>query len=84
MPPKGSAAKEKDLAEEEEDAQDTRRQVEGKGRKCVCIQADLTRAEECRRAVEEGVKALGGREILVNNAAYQMVRDSIDELSEYV
>ncbi|KAI5825404.1 NAD(P)-binding protein [Schizophyllum commune Tattone D] len=70
------------LAEEEKDAQDTRTQVEGKGRKCVCIQADLTRAEECRRAVEEGVKALGGLEILVNNAAYQMVKNSIDELSE--
>ena len=49
------------LAEEEEDAQDTRRQVEGKGRKCVCIQADLTRAEECRRAVEEGGRESSGQ-----------------------
>ncbi|KAL1703372.1 hypothetical protein EV121DRAFT_208135 [Schizophyllum commune] len=70
------------LAEEERDAQDTRKQVEGKGRKCVCIQADLTRAEECSKAVEETVKELGGIEILVNNAAYQMVQDSIDQLSE--
>ncbi|TRM59255.1 hypothetical protein BD626DRAFT_409228 [Schizophyllum amplum] len=70
------------LPEEEKDAQDTRKQVEGKGRKCVCIQADLSKGEECRRAVDEAVKALGGLEILVNNAAYQMVQNSIDELSE--
>ncbi|KAL1742227.1 hypothetical protein HDZ31DRAFT_43703 [Schizophyllum fasciatum] len=70
------------LAEEEKDARDTRKQVEEKGRKCECIQADLSKGEECKRAVEEAVRALGGLEILVNNAAYQMVQNSIDELSE--
>jgi len=70
------------LPEEEKDAQETKRLVEEKKRKCFLIQADLSKSEECKRVVEESVKALGGLDILVNNAAYQMVRDSILDLPE--
>jgi trans-2-enoyl-CoA reductase len=70
------------LTEEEKDAQDTKKLVEQKGRKCSLIPADLSKNEECRRVVEEAVKSLGGIDILVNNVAYQMVKDSILDLSE--
>ncbi|CAN5792132.1 3-hydroxybutyrate dehydrogenase [soil metagenome] len=35
------------------------------------VKADLTRREDCKRAVEEAVAAFGGLDILVNNAGFQ-------------
>lgn len=57
--------------QEDKDAQETCAQVEKAGRKVTAIRCDLADAEECKRVVEEARKALGGVDILVNNAAYQ-------------
>lgn len=46
----------------------TRESVEGRGRRCVAIGADVARVEDCRRVVEETVAQLGRVDILVNNA----------------
>jgi len=70
------------LKEEEKDAQDAKKLVEERGRKCFLISADLSKSEECKGVVDEVVLALGGINILVNNHAYQMVNDSILDLSE--
>lgn len=43
--------------------------IEGKGRKAVAIQADSADPAAIRRSVTETVAALGGLDILVNNAA---------------
>ena len=43
------------------------------------VAADLTRAEECRRAVEETVERFGRLDVLVNNAGFQ----HIDPLPEF-
>jgi len=72
------------LPEEERDAQQTKSMVEETGRKCVCLAADVRSAAECKKLVEEAVEVLGGLDILVNNAAYQMMVEKIDDLSEYV
>ncbi|GAA5512680.1 D-beta-hydroxybutyrate dehydrogenase [Deinococcus carri] len=45
------------------------------------IPADLARREDCRRAVEETVSALGGLDVLVNNAGFQHI-DPIKEFPE--
>lgn len=70
------------LPVEEKDAQDTKKMVEERGRRCVCLAADLSNQEECRKVVEEVVECFGGIDILVNNCAYQMVQETIEELSE--
>lgn len=72
------------LPQEEKDAQDTKKLVHEAGQKCVLIQADLTEAKECRRVVDEAASQLGGLEIIVNNAGYQMTQDSILDVSEFV
>jgi NAD(P)-dependent dehydrogenase (short-subunit alcohol dehydrogenase family) len=68
--------------EEEEDAQETRRWVEGAGRKCVCVPGDITRPEHCREIVARAVEAFGRIDVLVNNAAFQMTRHSLEETPE--
>lgn len=43
--------------------------IEGKGRKAVAIQADSASPEAIQRSVDDAARALGGLDILVNNAA---------------
>lgn len=57
--------------QEDDDAGETCAQVEKAGRKAVAIRCDLAEVDECRRVVSEAREALGGLDILVNNAAYQ-------------
>ena len=67
---------------EDADAQETRRWVEAAGRRCLVHQFDVRSKEACAELVERTVKELGGLDVLVNNAAYQMSRDSVEEISE--
>jgi NAD(P)-dependent dehydrogenase (short-subunit alcohol dehydrogenase family) len=68
--------------EEDKDANETRRQVEEEGRKCLLVRGDVGEADFCRRAVDQTVKEFGKLDILVNNAAEQHPQDSIGKISE--
>ncbi len=70
------------LPEEEADAARTLAAVQDAGRKGVALPGDLTDRAFCREIVERAVAELGGLDIVVNNAAYQMSHDDIDELSD--
>jgi NAD(P)-dependent dehydrogenase (short-subunit alcohol dehydrogenase family) len=61
---------------EDEDAADTRKLVEAAGRRCVTVPGDISDREHCRALVERAVGELGGLDVLINNAAYQMAYDS--------
>lgn len=65
--------------EEHQDAQDTARLVEQAGRKAVLVPGDVSDPEHCRSIIARAVHELGGLDILVNNAAYQMTRDSLED-----
>ena len=67
---------------EPEDAQETCAAVEAEGRRCLVIQGDVRRSAFCRKAVERTVKTFGKLDILVNNAAFQMHADSIEDLTD--
>jgi len=70
------------LPSEQEDAEETRRWVEDAGRKAVLLPGDLTDEAECRDLVERTVAELGGLDVLVNNAGFQMARtQSIVEIT---
>ena len=70
------------LPEEQPDAEETRRAIEKAGRKALLIQGDVCDAAFCRDAVAETVRAFGGLDILVNNAAYQNRQKGLEELTE--
>jgi NAD(P)-dependent dehydrogenase (short-subunit alcohol dehydrogenase family) len=68
--------------EETADAEETGREVEIRGRKCVLIKGDLGEEAFCKKAVAQAVKKLGQLDILVNNAAEQHPQKSIEDVSE--
>lgn len=62
------------LESEETDAQETARLVRDADRRAVAVPGDLRQEEQCQHLIDTAVTALGGIDILVNNAAYQMVQ----------
>src|SRR5690606_16476371 len=61
------------LSEKEEaDAEETRRWVEKAGRRCLVQRFDVREKRQCLDLAEQVRRELGGLDILVNNAAYQM------------
>ena len=48
--------------------EETRKRVEALGRRCVAIEADVSKPEDCERVVERAVAELGRADVLVNNA----------------
>jgi NAD(P)-dependent dehydrogenase (short-subunit alcohol dehydrogenase family) len=67
---------------EDEDAKDTARYVEQAGRRAVLVKGDVSDAAHCRQIVETAVEEFGRIDILVNNAAYQMTHETLEEISD--
>ncbi|MBK9711034.1 MAG: glucose 1-dehydrogenase [Kouleothrix sp.] len=63
------------------DAQETRRQVEQEGRRCLLMAGDIGDEAFCRDAVGQAVAELGRLDVLVNNAAEQHPQESIEQVS---
>ena len=62
------------LESEEADADETVRLVEAAGRKAVRCPGDIRDEATCQKIIDTAVQELGGLDILVNNAAYQMAQ----------
>lgn len=67
---------------EHNDAKETAKWIEAAGHKAVLVPGDIADREHCRAIVQKAVDAFGRIDILVNNAAYQMTRESIDEITD--
>ena len=67
---------------EDTDAKTTKSAVEAEGRQCILIRGDVTSRAYCRKAVARTVKALGGLDVLVNNAAFQVHSTEFEDLTE--
>jgi len=70
------------LEEEEPDAQETRRWVEESGQKAIAVAGDIRQERYCLDLVERIVAEQGHLDILINNAAYQMTYEKLQEISE--
>lgn len=67
---------------EDEDAQETKRWVEEAGRKAVLMPGDIANPAHCRAIIARAVEEFGRIDILVNNAAYQMTREALEEIPD--
>ncbi len=66
---------------EDRDAQETARLVKDAGRKAVVAGGDIQDYRHCENLVNRAFDELGGLDILINNAAFQMTHESIEELT---
>jgi NAD(P)-dependent dehydrogenase (short-subunit alcohol dehydrogenase family) len=66
---------------EDEDARETARLVEDAGRRALVVPGDITDESHCQSLVRRAQQELGRLDILVNNAAYQMSHQSIQEMT---
>jgi NAD(P)-dependent dehydrogenase (short-subunit alcohol dehydrogenase family) len=68
------------LPEEQRDADETRTAIEAEGRRALLLPGDVTDLEYCEQCVDSTINELGAIDILVNNAAFQKNRESIEEI----
>jgi NAD(P)-dependent dehydrogenase (short-subunit alcohol dehydrogenase family) len=66
---------------ENQDAEETKHEVESEGRRCISIAGDVGDYAFCEKAVEQTVRELGGLDCLVNNAAEQHEIESLEDLT---
>jgi NAD(P)-dependent dehydrogenase (short-subunit alcohol dehydrogenase family) len=70
------------LPVEEEDGKEVERLVTEAGRTALRVPGDLTDPQACRDLVARTVEAFGRIDVLVNNAAFQMVRPSLEDVPD--
>lgn len=68
------------LPDEEEDAQSVIALIEAEGRKGIALPGDIRDEAFCKTLVKDAVKALGGLDVLVNNAGRQQSCDKLEDL----
>jgi NAD(P)-dependent dehydrogenase (short-subunit alcohol dehydrogenase family) len=66
---------------EDEDALLTASYVIEAGQKAVLLKGDIKAEAHCQKIIQTALTELGGLDILVNNAAFQMARPNIQEIS---
>jgi NAD(P)-dependent dehydrogenase (short-subunit alcohol dehydrogenase family) len=70
------------LEQEQPDARELRDEIRKLGRRALLIPGDVCDPEFCNRAVKQTIETFGQVDILVNNAAYQNRKNSIDEITD--
>ena len=68
--------------DEHKDARDTKKHVQAEGRECILIAGDVKDPKFCGSAVKKVVKAFGRLDVLVNNAAFQLHAERLEDMSE--
>ncbi len=66
--------------EEDEDAKETAKYVREAGKKAVLVRGDISEESHCKKIIEKAVNEFGQVDILVNNAAFQMSRESLQDI----
>ena len=66
---------------EEEEAVNTKKEVEAYGVMCIAIQADLSIENECKKVVNTVVNQLKGLDVLINNAGLHWEAKTLTDIS---
>ncbi len=69
------------LPEEEPDARKVVEQIEQAGRRAIALPGDIADEAFCEQLVSDAVEALGGLDLLINNAGKQVHVEHLEELS---
>jgi len=67
---------------EHDDARETARLVEEAGRRAILVPGDLADPAHCRAVIERAVAEFGRIDVLVNNAAFQMSHEAIEDIPD--
>lgn len=67
---------------EDADAEETARYVSEAGRRVVLMSGDLSDPQHCREIIARAVQEFGRLDVLVSNAAFQMHRESLEEIPD--
>lgn len=67
--------------DEHEDAEETKKIIEQKGRKCILIPGDVGDENLCILAVQKTIESFKKIDIIVNNAAAQYPQNSIEDIT---
>jgi NAD(P)-dependent dehydrogenase (short-subunit alcohol dehydrogenase family) len=66
---------------EDADARKTAEFVESAGRKAVTVRGDIQDEQFCKKLVRQAYDQFGRLDVLVNNAAYQMAHDKLEDFT---
>lgn len=66
---------------EHPDANETKRLIEQKGRRCLSISGNIGNESFCNQVIEQTVQQFGKLDILVNNAAEQHVQNGLENIT---
>jgi len=67
---------------EHDDAKETARLIEEAGRRAILVPGDLADPAHCRAVIERAVTEFGRIDVLVNNAAFQMSHEAIEDIPD--
>lgn len=67
---------------EHDDAKETARLVEEAGRRAILVPGDLADPAHCRAVIERAAAEFGRIDVLVNNAAFQMSHEAIEDIPD--
>lgn len=67
--------------EEDKDAEETAKHIEQAGQKAILVRGDISEEAHCKNIIEKAVKEFKYIDILVNNAAFQMARETLQDIS---
>lgn len=66
---------------EDQDADDTLALISAAGRTGISVKGDIREESHCMDIIRKAIEAFGGLDILVNNAAYQMSHQTLQEIT---
>lgn len=66
---------------EDQDANDTAHLIQEAGTEAMLLKGDIANEATCKELIDRAIEGFGSLDILVNNAAHQEVRESVEEMS---
>jgi NAD(P)-dependent dehydrogenase (short-subunit alcohol dehydrogenase family) len=65
---------------EDKDAEETAEYVKKAGRKAILMKGDITQESQCKAIIDKAVQEFGKIDVLINNAAFQMSRETLEDI----